>query len=185
MDHAPDAPGFRTAPGYCGGAVASSGGCGERGGPDRIPDRRRYVRVRNVWRAGGSFRKVPRTSVARGGCCGDAAQYGQGRVAGSIEGFDDVSLRRRSGHRTVAPDSAVDGGKPRRGTLVAVPRSGGGHQPDMGRAAAAFRPVSAGPVYGACGAGTRRARRGRQGQAGTRNKAGGELFRHPAVASVF
>ena len=25
MDHAPDAPGFRTAPGYCGGAVASSG----------------------------------------------------------------------------------------------------------------------------------------------------------------
>ena len=47
------------------------------------------------------------------------------------------------------------------------------------------RPVSAGPVYGACGAGTRRARRGRQGQAGTRNKAGGELFRHPAVASVF
>ena len=58
-------------------------------------------------------------------------------------------------------------------------------EPDMGRAAAAFRPVSAGPVYGACGAGTRRARRGRQGQAGTRNKAGGELFRHPAVASVF
>ena len=45
--------------------------------------------------------------------------------------------------------------------------------------------TSAGPVYGACGAGTRRARRGRQGQAGTRNKAGGELFRHPAVASVF
>lgn len=26
-----------------------------------------------------------------------------------------------AGHRTVAPDSAVDGGKPRRGTLVAVP----------------------------------------------------------------
>lgn len=47
----------------------------------RIPDRRRYVRVRNVWRAGGSFRKGPRTSVARGGCCGDAEQYGQGRVA--------------------------------------------------------------------------------------------------------
>ena len=47
------------------------------------------------------------------------------------------------------------------------------------------RTVSAGPVYGACGTGTRRARRGRQGQAGTRNKAGGELFRHPAVASVF
>ena len=56
---------------------------------------------------------------------------------------------------------------------------------DISRVAAAFRPVSAGPVYGACGAGTRRARRGRQGQAGTRNKAGGELFRHPAVASVF
>lgn len=57
-------------------------GAAEKGvAQDRIPDRRRYVHVRNVWRAGGSFRKGPRTSVARGGCCGDAAQYGQGRVA--------------------------------------------------------------------------------------------------------
>ena len=70
MDHAPDAPGFQTDPGYCGGAIASSGAM-EKGWSDKIltAEDTFAFEMSESW---GSFRKGLRTSVARGGCCGDA-----------------------------------------------------------------------------------------------------------------
>ena len=95
-----------------------------------------------------------------------------------------VPLRRGDRHRAVAFDPAHACGKPRTGTCGAVPRRGARHQPDVGRPAAAFRPVSVDSVYAARDSGTCRAHGKGRRQNRARVAARVEFVCRPAVATV-